>query len=266
MPISEFDIFDSHLHIIDRRFPLVENQGYLPDEFTVDDYRARMSAYRLIGGAVVSGSFQAFDQSYLLDALEQLGPSFVGVTQLPATVSNEELSALDRAGVRAVRFNLKRGGSEDVSHLDRMARRVHDLAGWHVELYVDSRELASLSGVLTALPAVSVDHLGLSGAGFPTLLKLVEQGVRVKATGFGRVDFDVARALRDLYHANPEALMFGTDLPSTRAPRPYRDQDCHLIVEALGEDAARKIFAQNALAFYRIGPKCEYNIRPTSPL
>ena len=36
-----------------------------------------------MGGAVVSGSFQGFDQSYLLDALDQLGPSFVGVTQLP---------------------------------------------------------------------------------------------------------------------------------------------------------------------------------------
>lgn len=30
-------IFDSHFHIIDSRFPLVRNDGYLPLEFTVPD-------------------------------------------------------------------------------------------------------------------------------------------------------------------------------------------------------------------------------------
>ena len=246
-------IFDAHLHIIDSRFPLVPNQGYLPDGFTADDYVARMKGVDLAGGAVVSGSFQAFDQSYLLAALDRLGPTFAGVTQVPANVTDEELLALDRGGVRAVRFNLKRGGSEEVSHLDRMARRVHELVGWHVELYVDSRELAGLSGVLTSLPAVSIDHLGLSREGFPLLLKLAGQGVRVKATGFGRVDFDVPRALRDLYRANPEALMFGSDLPSSRAPRPYRDEDLDLIVESLGAGAARKVLYDNAVGFYQRG-------------
>lgn len=30
-------VFDAHLHIVDPLFPLVENNGYLPDPFTVDD-------------------------------------------------------------------------------------------------------------------------------------------------------------------------------------------------------------------------------------
>jgi predicted TIM-barrel fold metal-dependent hydrolase len=45
--------------------------------------------------------------------------------------------------------------------------------------------------------------------------------------------------------------MFGSDLPSTRAPRPFRDSDIDLIVEALGSDAARRVLWDNALAFYR---------------
>ena len=77
----------------------------------------------VVGGAVVSGSFQGFDQSYLLDALDQLGPSFVGVTQLPPSVTDEEVLALDAAGVRAVRFTLARGGSLDVE----LALRVYEL-------------------------------------------------------------------------------------------------------------------------------------------
>jgi predicted TIM-barrel fold metal-dependent hydrolase len=249
-PESLIPVFDSHFHIIDKRFPLIPNQGYLPPDFTCGDYLERTSAMALKGGAIVSGSFQAFDQSYLLDALSSLGAGFVGVTQLPATVSDAELLRLNEAGVRAVRFNLKRGGAEGLEHLEEMAHRVHELAGWHVELYVDSRDLADLKESLLRLPAVSIDHLGLSKQGFPTLLQLVEKGVRVKATGFGRVDFDVKSALQQLAAANPEALMFGTDLPSTRAPRPYLDEDLRLVVEALGEDLARKALCDNAVAFY----------------
>lgn len=249
--IKRFRVFDSHFHIIDRAFPLVPNNGYLPDDFSYRDYLTRTTNYDLAGGAVVSGSFQAFDQSYLRDALQTLGPGFVGVTQLPATATDAEILDLNKAGVRAVRFNLKRGGSEGAEHLDSLARRVYDLAGWHAELYVDSRDLPELCATLVALPCVSIDHLGLSGAGFGTLLKLAEQGVRVKATGFGRVDFDVAAALKELYAANPAALMFGTDLPSTRAPRPYEDDDLRLVVETLGEDAARAVLHDNAAALYR---------------
>jgi predicted TIM-barrel fold metal-dependent hydrolase len=248
---SKAKYFDCHFHIIDKNFPLVANQGFMPDAFTTEDYLARLKAVDLCGGAVVSGSFQAFDQSYLIHALKVLGPSFVGVTQVPQTVSDQDLQELNSAGVRAVRFNVRRGGSEEVHHLESMARRVHQLVGWHIELYVDSTELAELFEVLVSLPAVSIDHLGLSKAGFRTLLRLAEKGVRVKATGFGRVDFDVRSALSDLYAANPRALMFGTDLPSTRVPRPYRDNDYTLVLETLGEENAADVFYKNAIDFYR---------------
>jgi predicted TIM-barrel fold metal-dependent hydrolase len=252
--LKRFPLFDCHFHIIDRRFPLVPNNGYLPDDLNCSDYLSQVANYDLRGGAVVSGSFQVFDQSYLLDALHTLGPLFIGVTQLPATVTDQEILDLDSAGVRAVRFNLKRGGSEDVRHLEAMARRVHELAGWHVELYVDSRELDGLFETLVSLPSVSIDHLGLAKDGFGTLLKLAERGVRVKATGFGRVDFAVTTALKEIYAANPQALMFGTDFPSTRAPRPYSDDDFLLVVDTLGEEAARAVFYDNAAKFYRLRP------------
>jgi predicted TIM-barrel fold metal-dependent hydrolase len=251
----QHELFDAHFHIIDPRFPLVPNRGYLPDRYTVNDYRERLEAYSLAGGAVVSGSFQVFDQDWLVNALSRLGRGFVGVTQLPASVRDEEIQELDRAGIRAVRFNLKRGGSETIEHLDRMARRVNEQAGWHVELYADAKDLSELYSILVALPAVSIDHLGLSKEGFPTLLALAEKGVRVKASGFGRVDFDVRTAIRELYTANPDCLMFGTDLPSTRAARPYTDRDFELITEVLDEQATRQVLYTNALDFYRINPE-----------
>ena len=250
--MDSLKIFDSHLHIIDAKFPLVSNNGYVPEEFTVTNYCERMKNFHLLGGAVVSGSFQAFDQSYLISALQQLGPSFVGVTQLPSSVSDEQVFSLNTVGVRAVRFNLKRGGSADINQLEGMARRLFDLVGWHVELYIDATELPELFPTLVALPAVSIDHLGLSHNGFSTLLSLAERGVRVKATGFGRTDFDVCSALKTLYSANPDALMFGTDLPSTRAPRAYSDKDIDIISAAVDDQGLRKILYENALRFYRL--------------
>ncbi|CAM5203566.1 hypothetical protein UACE39S_03205 [Ureibacillus acetophenoni] len=71
------------------------------------------------------------------------------------------------------------------------------------------------------LPAISIDHLGLSEEGLPHLLKLVDKGVHVKATGFGRVELNVENALKSIYDTNPDALTFGTDSRITRAKRPF---------------------------------------------
>ncbi|QLZ68383.1 2-pyrone-4,6-dicarboxylate hydrolase [Legionella sp. PC1000] len=246
------NLFDAHLHIIDYRFPLVANQSYLPDEFTVVDYLKITKPLHILGGAVVSGSFQAFDQTYLVHALHVLGPNFVGVTQLPTTASNEQIIELDQQGIRGIRFNLRRGGSEKMEHLTDMAHRVYEIAQWHVELYVDSSELVELTDLLLSLPAVSIDHLGLSKSGLPVLFKLVEQGIKVKASGFGRVDFDVASILKTIASINPDALMFGTDLPSTRAPQPFKKNDINLILDVFDDRIANKILLTNAVDFYRL--------------
>ncbi len=155
------------------------------------------------------GSCQAFDESYLTAALEVLGPQFVGVTQLPPEVEDARLRRLHDAGVRALRFNLRRGSS---AGLEALALRVHTLLAWHVELYVDSRDLADLELRLRALPQIVVDHPGLSEAGLPSLLRLAEGGAKVKASGFGRLDFLPGPLLRQIAEANPQALLFCSDL------------------------------------------------------
>lgn len=252
-PQSSYPLFDSHFHIIDPRFPLTANQGFLPEPFRCEDYLRRTHHLGILGGAVVSGSFQGFDQSYLVAALGQLGPGFVGVTQLQENASDKEILALDAAGVRAVRFNLRRGGSAKLEDLERLAFRVWEIRRWHVEFYVDSRDLADLEQRLRRLPALCIDHLGLSRDGFPALLRLVEQGARVKASGFGRVDLDVPSALSEICRANPLALLFGTDLPSTRAPRPFRDEDLALTIEAVGPDLVSSVLFDNAAHLYGSG-------------
>ena len=181
-----------------------------------------------MGGAVISGSFQGYDQTYLLDALARLGPGFVGVTQLPPTVADDEIRALDAAGVCGVRFNLHRGGQLDVD----LALRVHDLVGWHAEVY--AADLPAHEDRLRELPRLCIDHLGMNADGLAVAVRL---GAMVKAT---------PRADGDLRAVDPGRLLFGTDLPGTRTQRRFRPADVERVAAI-----APAALVDNPRAWYR---------------
>ena len=244
-------LFDSHCHIIDHAFPIIPNQGYTPPHFPLDVYRARAALLRVEGGAVVSGSFHGFDQTYLKAALAKLGNGWVGVTQVPPDIPDKEIAALELIGVRALRFNLFRGRVDSVDDVVALARRAHAAAGWHAELYADAATLAPHVGALSKLPRIVIDHLGMTEAGLPVVLDLVRAGAKVKASGFGRVKLDLAGAIERIAKVNPAALMFGTDLPSTRAERPFAVDDINLIERVLGAELAGKVHWDNAVELYR---------------
>lgn len=245
-------LFDSHCHIIDHRFPIVPNQGYTPPNFTMADYLAQVKPLGVVAGAVVSGSFQANDQTYLMDTLPKLGTGWVGVTQIPNDYPDAEIAKLGAIGVRAVRFNVFRGRINSVEEIAALSKRVHSVAGWHSEIYADAAALKPHVDKLTKLPQFCIDHLGMTEEGLPVLLDLVDAGWKVKATGFGRVKMDVPKVLEAVAKKSPNALVFGTDIPSTRARRPFMVSDIDLIEKVIGPDLAKKAFWDNPLALYRV--------------
>jgi predicted TIM-barrel fold metal-dependent hydrolase len=245
-------LFDSHCHIIDHRFPIVVNQGYTPPNFPLEDYLAQVKPLGVVAGAIVSGSFQANDQTYLMDILPKLGAGWVGVTQIPNDYPDAEIAKLGKLGVRAVRFNVFRGRIDSVDDIVALATRAHAVAGWHSEIYADAAALAPHVDRLAKLPQLSIDHLGMTEAGVPVLLDLVAAGCKVKATGFGRVKLDVPKTLEAVAKKNPNALVFGTDIPSTRAERPFQPSDIDLVERVLGQELAQKAFWDNPLALYRV--------------
>lgn len=244
-------IFDSHCHIIDHRFPIVANQGYTPPNFPLEDYLAKTKPLGVVAGAVVSGSFQANDQTYLMDVLPKLGPAWAGVTQIPNDYPDAEIAKLGKLGVRAVRFNVFRGRIDSVDDIVALATRVHQVAGWHSEIYCDAAALQPHVAKLSKLPQLCIDHLGMTQAGVPVLLDLVAAGCKVKATGFGRVKLDVPKTLEQIAAKSPNALVFGTDIPSTRAERPFMPSDIELVEKTLGPELAQKAFWDNPLALYK---------------
>jgi predicted TIM-barrel fold metal-dependent hydrolase len=113
--------------------------------------------------------------------------------------------------------------------------------------------LAPAVDALSRLPALVIDHLGMTEAGLPVVLDLARAGAKVKASGFGRVALDVPRALERIAAAAPTALMFGSDLPSVRAARPFAPADIDLLRDVLGEALAHAALHDTAAAFYRVG-------------
>lgn len=250
-PVVRNDIFDAHCHIIDTRYPIIANQGYTPPSFPLEEYQQQTRPLGVTAGAIVSGSFHGNDQTYLRALLPRLGPRWVGVTQVAPNVPDAEIASLSAIGVRALRFNVFRGRIDSVDDIVALANRAHAAGRWHAEIYADAAALRPHVAKLSKLPQIVIDHLGMTEEGLPVVLDLVDAGARIKATGFGRVTMNVPKALERIAARNPNALMFGTDLPSTRAKRPFEPADIALLRNVLGAELAAKACWSNAVSLYR---------------
>ena len=110
--------------------------------------------------------------------------------------------------------------------------------GWHLQLWVDARDLPAMAPALARIPLpVVVDHMGrlehhhgTNNAGFQALLRGVGDGkLWAKLSGTYRLgatppDYAQARPFHDaLVKANPKNLVWGTDWPHPRPEGPVPD-------------------------------------------
>ena len=210
----------------------------------MSDYRSRVAGLDVVGGAVVSGSFQAYDQTYLVDALAQSGPAS------SAWPTSRRTSATPRCW-RWPRPASGRSGSTcsaAVTSPRSPSRRVcTTLAGWHLEVYLDARDLPELAPRLALAPRLVIDHLGMTQAGLPALLGLVKDGAYVKASGSGGSTSIRTRPCgRSPRSIRPLRCSAQTSPARARSGR-SRAADVELVGEAAGERA----LYDNALALYR---------------
>ncbi|MDQ0671020.1 amidohydrolase [Pseudomonas sp. W2I6] len=245
-------VFDAHFHLFDPAYPIDANGGYTPPTFSQADYQRLATPLGICSGVLVGSSFQGYRQDWLCDALTKLGTEWVGITQLPMDVSDAEILRLAKFGVRGIRFNIYRGDEISMDQLVALSQRAFDLAGWHPEVYLDASQIRAHVPQLSQLRGLVIDHLGMTEAGLPVLLDLVDAGAKVKASGFGRVNLDVPRALELIARRSPDALMFGSDMPSTRTKRPFQAADIELIKSILGQELARKALWSNGRSLYRL--------------
>jgi len=221
--------WDTHIHIIDPRFPLVASPVYQPPVATVRDYRAVQRRLGLSRVLVVQSSTHGTDHACLLDAIAQLGPGARGVGMVDAAVTGAELARLSAGGVCAARFLMTPGGVVGWTEAARLAARVTE-AGWLVNLQIRGDTLLDRFDEIEALPGrVVIDHMGNFGPIAPDapavlpLLRLIDTGrVWLKLSApyaggaMGPMPYAIAAPLaRSLVRHAPERLMWGSDWPHT---------------------------------------------------
>src|SRR5215472_17352835 len=154
---------DCHMHIYDAaRFPMPPSKRAPPSNATVAHYRALQKRIGTTRVVVVQPRNYAIDNRVTLDAIAQLGPNARGIAVLHPTVTDAELAALDRGGIRGIRFTLGDPATAvvKVDMIEPLAKRIVD-RGWHIQFNVEGEQVVELADLLRRLPTQMVfDHLG----------------------------------------------------------------------------------------------------------
>ncbi|MBN8958360.1 MAG: amidohydrolase family protein [Rhizobiales bacterium] len=222
----------------------------------------------------------AVDRSYtppdapLAKYLGMLDTRLRGVAVADASTPAATLRDWHERGVRGLRFNhffrggqLHYRGGVPLDDARKLAGAMRDL-GWHMQLWVDVKDLPETAPILAAigLPVV-IDHMGRTDAragtgspGFQSLVRLAGEGKAwVKLSGAHRLSLDApdypdAKPFHEaLVRANPERLVWGTDWPHPRIESAMPDAG-HLLdlFTEWTPDAAirRRILVDNPVALY----------------
>ena len=223
---------DAHCHVFgpEAKFPYAPERKYTPCDAPKEKLFALRDFLGFSRNVIVQATCHGSDNRALVDALENSGGKARGVAVVDMKVSDEELRALDRAGVRGIRFNfLPR--LVDATPKDAflgLAERVKPL-GWHTVVYFEMVMLDAMTPFLEALPTTIVlDHMsvpdakkGADDAAFRRYLDLVarHEKIWVKVTCPERISAksppydDVVPFARALVERIPERVLWGTDWP-----------------------------------------------------
>ena len=155
---------DAHCHVFgpESQFPYAPERKYTPCDAPKEKLFALRDFLGFDKNVIVQARCHSKDNRAMVDALEppttrpRASPS--SARRSPTTSS----SAMDRAGVRGVRFNFVRRLVDFTPRevLERIAARMAPL-GWHIVIYFEMPDLPELESFFTSLPTtVVVDHMG----------------------------------------------------------------------------------------------------------
>ena len=230
---------DTHAHVFGpaQRFPYADDRSYTPPDAPLEIYLGMLDAIGFTRGVLVQGSAHGRDNSAMLDALARQPERLRGVAVAEADISRADLRQWNSLGVRGLRFNhffrdgqLHYRGGVPLSAAEMLAPVMAEL-GWHLQLWIDVKDLPETIPVLKSLGLpVVIDHMGRTDAragtaseGFQSLLRAVGDGwCWAKLSGAHRIsrdapDYPDARPFHEaLVRANPERLVWGGDWPHPR--------------------------------------------------
>jgi hypothetical protein len=160
---------DCHCHVFGpaARFPYSEPRSYTPNDAPLEAYLAMLDRLGFERGVLVQPSAYGRDNRAMLDALAREPKRLRGVAVGGAELTQDTLKQWHAAGVRGLRANeFRRDGKPyyqngvGLKEIEPLLPVIADL-GWHLQLWIDARDLPEMAGALARVPVpVVVDHMG----------------------------------------------------------------------------------------------------------
>ena len=224
---------DAHCHVFGpaAEFPFAPERKYTPCDAGKQQLWALRDHLGLSRNVIVQATCHGADNRALVDALSASHGLARGVAAVRRDVTDQELRALDAAGVRGVRFNFVKRLVDKLPHEDLriIAEKIAPL-GWHIVIYFEAADLPEILPLVTALPTeVVVDHMGrpdvsqpVEGPEFGRFVRLLEEHPnfwskvscpeRLSKAGPQGYE-DVIPFARHLVERFPDRVLWGTDWP-----------------------------------------------------
>jgi len=261
---------DTHAHVFEARYPYSPRRGYTPPDAPYEAYRHLLDVLGATRAVLAQPSAYGTDNSAILDAVARDPSNMRAVAAVDAGVTDEQLRALDAAGVRGIRVNLvDKGGMpfDSFDDVERFASRIAPM-GWHIEYLVHVHDFPELDALARMPVDAVVGHFGympttcgVDHPGYRAFLRLVERGrIWVKLTAPYRITAsgdlpyeDVEPLARALREARPDRLLWGSDWPHAINRKPMaNDGDLFDLVAAWlpGERLREQVLADNPKHLY----------------
>ncbi len=264
---------DAHCHVFGpaAEFPFAPERKYTPCDASRHQLVALRDFLGITRNVVVQATCHGTDNRALVDALEHSGGMARGVASVSRDVTDTELQAMHKAGVRGTRFNFVRRLVDFTPRevLAEIAARIAPL-GWHVVVYFEAQDLPELWDFFTTLPTtVVVDHMGrpdvskpVDGPEFALFMKLMHEHPnvwskvscpeRLSKSGPPAYD-DVVPFARRLVETFPDRVLWGTDWPHPNMKSHMPDDG--LLVDyvpriAVTAELQRKLLVDNPMRLY----------------
>ena len=264
---------DAHCHVFGPGdvFPYAPERKYTPCDASKEQLFALRDHLGFARNVIVQATCHGADNRALVDALEAADGRARGVATVRDTVTDEELAALDAAGVRGVRFNFVRRlvDPKPDAYYRAIIDRIAPL-GWHVVIYFEAADLEERWNFFTSLPTtVVVDHMGrpdvtkpVDGPEFGRFVRLMAEHEnvwskvscpeRLSKSGPPTYD-DVVPFARTLVERFPDRVLWGTDWPHPNMTSHMPDDGALVDIIpriAPSEDLQRRLLVDNPMRLY----------------
>ncbi|MEP1206329.1 MAG: amidohydrolase family protein [Rhizobiaceae bacterium] len=263
---------DAHCHVFGPSavFPYAPERKYTPCDASKEKLFELRDYLGFQRNVIVQASCHGRNNDALVDALRSSEDMARGVAVVSADISDDELQAMDDAGVRAVRFNFVKRLVDSTPRevFLGIAERIAKL-GWHIVVYFEAPDLEELIPFLKQLPTtIVVDHMGrpdvtkgVDHPDFQRFVSLLDDNENIwtkvscpeRLTVVGPPYDDVIGFGKTLVARFPDRVLWGTDWPHPNMKSHVPDEG--VLVDVIpriapSAELQQKLLVENPMRLY----------------